>query len=576
MANTISLAIIVKNEIHNIEKLITSVIDEVEEFIVVDTGSTDGTLEVIKKYPKIKLFHFEWIEDFAAARNFAFSKATQDFVGWIDGDDIIDTQELRQFKQVMDDPNVDAWIMDYHYAFLPNGDPAITLGRERFLRRSKNPTWVGAIHETISLSNMRTRHYTKMKYLHNRVGKVIDHGRNVRILAKEYEKNPQDARTAYYYGKELFDRVDDRGVEILEKYLTVPGRWFDDEVNARFRLGKAYLAKKKHKDAVEQAEKIYHLDSSRLRSEAYWLWGAVEKDLGNHEVAIKWFERCLGKLPDPPRVLGLEYYNWNPLWRIAECYESLGDKTKALSHARKAQAYLPGDSSLQSYVTKLHPEPIGPLKILGFGQKLRTDSIMATDDVWQNGKLIFEDNYFDGAVSIETDLLDRRITSEMHMEIIRCIKPGGFYWSNDALVPQVQRIGGQTNFQGTMVFNAIKVNPALPTISSSYHFSSQSSSFGPRRLRVENLLKAAIKKGHQIIEAGKPSDIFFDSQLNKSESAAIKILDICEDLESYADLSKADRITTSSSWLADKLRKKYGVDARVVDDSFEFGDQEWL
>lgn len=59
--------------------------------IIVDTGSTDGTLELIKKkqlqYPNLELHHFEWVKDFSKARNYSFSFATQEWILWLDGDD---------------------------------------------------------------------------------------------------------------------------------------------------------------------------------------------------------------------------------------------------------------------------------------------------------------------------------------------------------------------------------------------------------------------------------------------------------------------------------------------------------
>ena len=72
---TISLCMIVKNE----EKVLARCLDSLEglmdEIIIVDTGSTDRTKEIAAGYTD-KIYDFEWVDDFSAARNFSFSKAT--------------------------------------------------------------------------------------------------------------------------------------------------------------------------------------------------------------------------------------------------------------------------------------------------------------------------------------------------------------------------------------------------------------------------------------------------------------------------------------------------------------------
>ena len=76
---SISLCMIVKNEEKILARCLDSIHDLVEEIIIVDTGSTDRTKEIASKYTK-KIYDFEWIDDFAAARNFSFQFATKDYI----------------------------------------------------------------------------------------------------------------------------------------------------------------------------------------------------------------------------------------------------------------------------------------------------------------------------------------------------------------------------------------------------------------------------------------------------------------------------------------------------------------
>ena len=64
---------IIKNEEQTIARCLDSVKDLVDEIIIVDTGSTDKSKEIVSKYTD-KIYDFEWVEDFAKARNFSFSK----------------------------------------------------------------------------------------------------------------------------------------------------------------------------------------------------------------------------------------------------------------------------------------------------------------------------------------------------------------------------------------------------------------------------------------------------------------------------------------------------------------------
>lgn len=71
-----------------IERCLNYAKDFVDEIIIVDTGSTDKTKEIAKKLTD-KIYDFECIQDFAAARNFSFSKATKEYIFYLDADDII-------------------------------------------------------------------------------------------------------------------------------------------------------------------------------------------------------------------------------------------------------------------------------------------------------------------------------------------------------------------------------------------------------------------------------------------------------------------------------------------------------
>ena len=108
MPNTISVCMIAKNEEKYIEKCLTAIRTHADtgcnmqpEIIVVDTGSTDRTKEIAAKYAD-KVLDYTWVNDFSAARNYAVSQASHDFILSLDCDEIITQIDLKQLAILME------------------------------------------------------------------------------------------------------------------------------------------------------------------------------------------------------------------------------------------------------------------------------------------------------------------------------------------------------------------------------------------------------------------------------------------------------------------------------------------
>lgn len=149
--NSISLCMIVKDEELVIGRCLDSVKDLVDEIIIVDTGSTDKTKEIAMMYTD-NLYDFEWINDFSAARNFSFSKASKDYILWLDADDILLNEDKIKFKQLKEtlDNKIDMVIMKYNVTFDKNNKPSFSYNRERLLKRTMGYLWYGQVHEAIA------------------------------------------------------------------------------------------------------------------------------------------------------------------------------------------------------------------------------------------------------------------------------------------------------------------------------------------------------------------------------------------------------------------------------------------
>ena len=96
----ISACYIVKNEAENLVKSIKSLKSQVNEIVVVDTGSTDNTLNILEN-AGITPYHFTWCNDFSAAKNYAIQQATGDWIVFLDADEYFDASSVQRFRTEM-------------------------------------------------------------------------------------------------------------------------------------------------------------------------------------------------------------------------------------------------------------------------------------------------------------------------------------------------------------------------------------------------------------------------------------------------------------------------------------------
>lgn len=100
---TVSLCVIVKNEQNHIERAIKSADQFCDEIIVIDTGSTDNSVEIAQK-AGAKVFHYNWDDNFSSARNFAIEHANCDYIFFLDADEYISpffNINLQVFKKLL-------------------------------------------------------------------------------------------------------------------------------------------------------------------------------------------------------------------------------------------------------------------------------------------------------------------------------------------------------------------------------------------------------------------------------------------------------------------------------------------
>ncbi|WP_129111131.1 glycosyltransferase [Bacillus toyonensis] len=342
---TISLCMIVRDEEKTISRCLDAVEEIVDEIVVVDTGSFDRTKEIVEKYTS-NIYDFQWIDDFAAARNFAFSKATQQYILWLDADDLLleDAQEaLKQLKGELDS-NVDAVSMPYHLVMDSNGKPLYCTRRYRLVKREKQFQWFGKVHEYLAVSGEMCN--SNIAITHKKEKEVTD--RNLKIfqntVAAGEELSPRDL---FYYANESMDnhKYND-AVLLYETFLKQDEGWYEEKIYACGKLGDCYAKIGMWEKAVEACAKSFRYDVPR--GENCTRIGYIYMDQQKYNEAIFWFKLAT-EVPlatDSPFHSPVSY-TWIPYLQMCICYSKLGEQDKAYYYNELAASYVPNNAAIE-------------------------------------------------------------------------------------------------------------------------------------------------------------------------------------------------------------------------------------
>lgn len=237
----LSIGMIVKNEIRCLEKCLKALQplrDAVPcELVIADTGSTDGTREVAKQYADI-LFDFEWINDFAAARNAVMDRCSGKWYMTVDADECLDEKidELVHFLTTDIAENIiigTLTVRNYESNDPELADRYSDLTAIRILRMSTGLRYEGAIHETWPYHGKgRAYNLGRIVLHHSGYAMLQDQRgdakreRNLALLDKALERNPHDLRTLSEYIETA--KIEDKMVYIeraIKELKTKPLGW---------------------------------------------------------------------------------------------------------------------------------------------------------------------------------------------------------------------------------------------------------------------------------------------------------------------------------------------------------------
>ena len=323
----ISLCMIVRNEEEVIERCLKSICDLVDEIIIVDTGSTDKTKQIVSKYTD-KIYDFEWVNDFAKARNYSFSKATKDYILWLDADDVIleeDRKKIIVLKESMDG-TVDVYTMLYNYSQDENGMPLIVQRRERIVKRENDYHWISPIHEVIVPSGKIVD--TDIMITHGK-HKIKDTNRNLKIFEEMIKNHVEfDDRQEYCYAKELYykKRIPEainQYTQFIDKYINEYDRRKDFLYPALIELSDCY---KQIRDEEKEWKALLLIIQNQIpKKDCFNRIADIFFRKRKWKEAVFWYKKAL-EIED---TADSSYQNYYSNICIGVCYYWLGDLEKA-------------------------------------------------------------------------------------------------------------------------------------------------------------------------------------------------------------------------------------------------------
>lgn len=323
---TISLCMIVKNEEKVLERCLNGLKDIVDEIIIVDTGSTDRTKEIAAHYTK-DIYDFQWIDDFSAARNFSFSKATKDYIYVADADEIIDKENQEQFlklKQILL-PEIDIVQMLYcnqlEFGTTYNFDEEY---RPKLYKRLRPFVWEEPIHEAVRLepiifdSDIRIEH----KPLNSHADRDFSLYLNLMNKGKYISK-----KLHTMYAKELYIAGEKKdfvnAIPLFEQTMVENNRSLDEVKEAACVLARAYRLTGMEREFFKNTLKEV---ASNPSSEICYELGEFYLSQKDYKEAVLWYYNAVYETSS---ILNIHCGGDFALERLALCYEKLGDFIQA-------------------------------------------------------------------------------------------------------------------------------------------------------------------------------------------------------------------------------------------------------
>lgn len=344
----LSLCMIVKNEEKFLPGCLESVKNIVDEMIIVDTGSTDKTVEIARSYGA-KVFSFEWKNDFSLARNESIKYATGEWILILDADERLKPGQEEKIRKYLN-TNFDGLYVKV--VSLGKDGKATVNEYPRIFRRKEGVKFEGKIHEQIGPSIIKSGGkiaktditITHLGYAQSDEIMNKKYERNLSLLFEQVKENPNDAYAYYHIGiVKILMGAKEEGVEYLKKSIQIPKEKSNlgDPLRAVVYniLGKHEIQNGNFSEAFKYLNESKKLAPMQVSS--YYYIGLAHAKQSNFSLAINSFENALKNLQSilkgKPLDVSVEDLT-DPQaihFKLFFCYLKLGNLIKAKEHLTK-------------------------------------------------------------------------------------------------------------------------------------------------------------------------------------------------------------------------------------------------
>lgn len=332
---TLSLCMIVKNEEQTLPKALSCTLCFADEIIIVDTGSTDKTKEIALQFTD-KVYDFEWIDDFSAARNFSFSKASGDYLMWLDADDIISDTDAEAIKNLKKRLIPEKCVVFMKY----NMSETFSYYRERIIRNCAEAKWLDPVHEIIIPFGKII--YSEIAIKHDKK-KTNEKGRNLRIFEKQIKNGVEfSPRMQFYYARELmYGGKIIKALRKFEEFLNNKEGWIEDKITACCNAAECCDKLGKKERAFEFLCLSFGYDIPRPQAACNLGSYLLEKKA--YRAAAFWYETALEWRPQCENIGFFErdFNEFIPAIQLAVVYDRLGEKETAKEYNEVAGTFKP-------------------------------------------------------------------------------------------------------------------------------------------------------------------------------------------------------------------------------------------
>ena len=303
----ISAALIMKNEEKNLPRLLDSLQGKFDEIVAVDTGSTDKSIEIAKKYG-CKVYQKEW-RGFADARNYAVSKCSGEWIWHFDADFELEDEEFKKFYLfIRQNKNLPYTAFNIYVKNYGLNGQILSISSQTFIHKNiPQIRWIGDIHERIDVKEVYALPVFVNHYGYQKTNVQIQKAkRNLKLLEREMKKlqDPKEKFLKYFYFLQTYailaytdEKYNDMLIETAKKFIDI----FDKKtMNANFfsygmtYIVEAYMRKKEYKNAlctINKALRIWNFHPDYIYRKAEILYEAQKYSLAK-KYYLKFFEKA--------------------------------------------------------------------------------------------------------------------------------------------------------------------------------------------------------------------------------------------------------------------------------------------